>query len=303
MQSIAEQESPQISESPEPAVELINDIDTEQDVIAKVLGENFLDLPQDLYIPPEAMRVFLDTFEGPLDLLLYLIKKQNLDILDIPIAEITRQYVQYIDLMTELKIELAAEYLLMAAMLAEIKSRLLLPRSELESEEEGDDPRAELVRKLQEYERIKKAAEDINEIPRIERDLFTCGASLPKMPDKIMQADVSLDEVIKALRKVFERAKLNTKHKITAEVLSIRDRMTQILSRLQETEFLPFEDLFDRNEGRGGLAVTFIGILELARQSLLEITQAEIMGPVYVRRGQSSDTIDYESIEEEFEHE
>ncbi|MEO0580543.1 MAG: ScpA family protein, partial [Pseudomonadota bacterium] len=226
---------------------------------AIVSGEPVTELPQDLYIPPYALQVFLEAFEGPLDLLLYLIRRQNLDILDIPIAEITRQYVEYIELMTEMQLELAGEYLVMAAMLAEIKSRMLLPRPISEDTDE-DDPRAELVRRLQEYERFKKAAEDIDALPRLERDTYVATAEPP--PRKVVQKlpDITLKELLVAFKDVIERAELYASHHITREPLSVRQRMTEILSSVDGTAFRTFSDLFDVQEGRMGVAVTFIAI-------------------------------------------
>lgn len=249
----------------------------------KVLGETVTDLPQDLYIPPDALRVFLETFQGPLDLLLYLIKKQNIDILDIPIADITRQYVQYVELMQELKLELAAEYLLMAAMLAEIKSRLLLPRTQENDEHEVDDPRAELIRRLQEYERFKTAAENIDALPRMERDIFVADATAPEMELAEVQPEVSLDDILKAFKTVMTRAKLFADHKVEREILSIRERMTIVLSSVKAESFTSFSNLFSVEEGRMGVVVTLIAILELIRQHMIEMVQAEPFAPIYVK--------------------
>ncbi|MEL7537575.1 MAG: ScpA family protein [Pseudomonadota bacterium] len=253
---------------------------------AIVSGEPVTELPQDLYIPPYALQVFLEAFEGPLDLLLYLIRRQNLDILDIPIAEITRQYVEYIELMTEMQLELAGEYLVMAAMLAEIKSRMLLPRPISEDTDE-DDPRAELVRRLQEYERFKKAAEDIDALPRLERDTYVATAEPP--PRKVVQKlpDITLKELLVAFKDVIERAELYASHHITREPLSVRQRMTEILSSVDGTAFRTFSDLFDVQEGRMGVAVTFIAILELMKESLIEVVQSEIYAPLHVRAASS----------------
>lgn len=250
---------------------------------AVVDGEPVTQLPQDLYIPPYALQVFLEAFEGPLDLLLYLIRRQNIDVLDIPIAEITRQYVEYIETMTELQLELAGEYLLMAAMLAEIKSRMLLPRPETVEEEE-DDPRAELVRRLQEYERFKKAAEDLSDLPRLERDVLVASVDAPerkvvttKMPD------VTLKELLLSFHDVLKRAEMFSNLHLQREPLSVRQRMSEILSRIEANNFTTFSDLFDAEEGRMGVAVTFIAILELLRESTIEVVQAEAYAPLHIR--------------------
>lgn len=258
----------------------------------KVLGQDVTELPKDLYIPPEALKIFLEAFEGPLDLLLYLIKKQNLDILDIPIVPITRQYMTYIEVMQDLQLELAAEYLLMAATLAEIKSRLLLPRPPETEEEGGVDPRAELVRRLQEYERFKAAAENIDRMPRLERDLFVANALPPEMEFKIPDPDVALDEILHAFRDVMRRAKLYASHQVGRELLSIRERMTMVLDKLSATEFTDFTRLFTVEEGRMGVVVTLIAILELTRQSVLEIVQNAHCGPIYVKARQAIDSAD-----------
>ena len=249
---------------------------------AVVDGEPVTTLPQDLYIPPYALQVFLEAFEGPLDLLLYLIRRQNIDILDIPIAEITKQYVQYIEVMKELQLELAGEYLLMAAMLAEIKSRMLLPRPESHEEEE-DDPRAELVRRLQEYERYKKAAEDIAELPRLERDVFVASAEAPERKVVTKLPDVTLKELLLAFHDVLKRAEMFSNLHMQREPLSVRQRMTEILSRIKASNFTGFGDLFDPEEGRMGVAVTFIAILELLRESVIEVVQSEDYAPLHVR--------------------
>jgi segregation and condensation protein A len=253
---------------------------------AVVDGEPVTELPQDLYIPPYALQVFLEAFEGPLDLLLYLIRRQNLDILDIPIAEITRQYVEYIELMRELQLELAGEYLLMAAMLAEIKSRMLLPRPPSDDAEE-DDPRAELVRRLQEYERFKKAAEDLSELPRLERDVFVATVDAPERKIVAKLPDVTLKELLLAFRDVLKRAEMFSKLHLHREPLSVRQRMSEILLRVRANVFSSFSDLFDPEEGRMGVAVTFIAILELLRESAIEIAQAEAFAPLHVRAASS----------------
>lgn len=249
---------------------------------AVVDGEPVTELPQDLYIPPYALQVFLEAFEGPLDLLLYLIRRQNLDILDIPIAEITRQYVEYIELMKEMQLELAGEYLLMAAMLAEIKSRMLLPRAEVESEEE-DDPRAELVRRLQEYERFKKAAEDLSDLPRLERDIYVATVDAPERQITTKLPDVTMKELLLAFHDVLKRAEMFSNLHLQREPLSVRQRMSEILVRIKGNSFSTFGDLFDAEEGRMGVAVTFIAILELLKESLIEVVQSEAYAPLHVR--------------------
>src|SRR3989344_3243976 len=236
--------------------------------VAVVRGETLTRLPEDLYIPPEALEVFLETFEGPLDLLLYLIRKQNLDILDIPVAEITRQYMSYIDLMQTIRFELAAEYLLMAAMLAEIKSRMLLPRP-LEEEGEEADPRAELVRRLQEYERYRQAAESLDKFPRVGRDLHLVVIENDLPPAKRIEPNVSLFELLDAFKEVLVRAELYRHHRVKLEALSVRERMTKILERIDSETFLSFEAMFDLREGRMGLVVTFLAVLELLKESLI----------------------------------
>lgn len=253
---------------------------------AVVDGEPVTTLPQDLYIPPYALQVFLEAFEGPLDLLLYLIRRQNIDILNIPVAEITKQYVQYIEVMKELQLELAGEYLLMAAMLAEIKSRMLLPRPQKEEEDE-DDPRAELVRRLQEYERFKKAAEDISELPRLERDVFLASADAPERKVTTKMPDVSMKELLLAFHDVLKRAEMFSNLHLQREPLSVRQRMSEILSRIKASEFTGFADLFDPEEGRMGVAVTFIALLELLRESVIEVVQAEQFAPLHIRAASS----------------
>ena len=251
--------------------------------LATVLGQPVLEIPKDLYIPPDALEVILEAFEGPLDLLLYLIRRQNLDILDIPVAEITRQYVDYIQAMHEMRFELAAEYLVMAAILAEIKSRMLLPRP---PNEEGleDDPRADLVRRLQEYERYKQAAEDLDALPRQERDT-TAGAPA-HMPDRnFLRAppEVDLREMLLALHDVLKRAELFSGHHIKREALSVRQRMSDVLQRLEDGQFHRFETLFAVEEGKLGVLVTFLSLLELAKEQLLDIVQDAPLAPIYVR--------------------
>lgn len=249
---------------------------------AVVEGQPVTELPRDLYIPPHALEVFLEAFEGPLDLLLYLIRRQNLDILDIPIAEITRQYVNYIDVMKDLQLELAGEYLLMAAMLAEIKSRMLLPRPETGEEEEAD-PRAELVRRLQEYERFKKAAEAIDVLPRMERDTYQAAAEVVERPVVTKLPDLTLKEMLLAFNEVMRRAEMFAHHHIQREPLSVRQRMSEVLTRLSAGGFEEFHRLFDPREGRMGVTVTFLAVLELLKESLIEIVQAEPFAPIHVR--------------------
>jgi len=251
--------------------------------LATVRGEPLLKLPDDLYIPPDALEVFLDAFEGPLDLLLYLIRRQNLDILDIPIAEITRQYTGYIEMMQGLRLELAAEYLVMAAILAEIKSRMLLPRPEPEVDDDEGDPRAELIRRLQEYERFKQAADDLDELPRLERDIVIAGAGVPEQRRVQIPPEVDLREVLLALKDVLTRAELFAQHHIQGEPLSVRERMSRIVQRLKSTEFIEFEQLFDLAEGRSGVVVTFLALLELLREHLVDLVQQELFGSIYLR--------------------
>jgi len=249
---------------------------------AIVEGAPITELPRDLYIPPQALEVFLEAFEGPLDLLLYLIKKQNLEILDIPIAEITRQYMEYVELMKELRLELAAEYLVMAAMLAEIKSRMLLPRPARDEGEE-DDPRAELVRRLQEYERYKQAAQDINELPQVGRDVHEVSVPAPFVEIQRLAPRVSLDDLLLALKDVFARAEMYAHHHVQLEPLSVRERMADIIARIQGEGFTDFTALFTVQEGRGGVVVTLLALLELLKESLVELVQAQAYGPIHVR--------------------
>ena len=256
--------------------------------LATVLGQPVLQIPQDLYIPPDALEVILDAFEGPLDLLLYLIRRQNLDILDIPVAEITRQYVDYIQGMHELRFELAAEYLVMAAILAEIKSRLLLPRPP-SAESIEDDPRADLVRRLQEYERYKKAAEDLDTLPRQERDTAPVSAFVPDRAEIRLPPPVDIREMLLALHDVFKRAELFTQHAIKRDALSVRQRMGELLERLADGQFHRFESLFTVEEGKLGVVVTFLGLLTLAKEQLLDIVQEGALAPIYVKSLASGD--------------
>ena len=248
---------------------------------AIVMGRHLTELPKDLYIPPEALEVFLEAFEGPLDLLLYMIRRQNLDILEINVAEITRQYMAYIEMMKAMQLELAAEYLLMAAMLAEIKSRMLLPRQVVEEEEE--DPRAELIRRLQEYERFKQAAEDIDDLPRLGRDVYPASAKEPDRRREKPQPDVAMKELLMALTDVLHRAEMFESHKVQLEKLSTRERMSQVLETLRGKQFVPFVSLFRLNEGRSGVVVTFLAIMELIKETLVEIVQSEPYGPIHVK--------------------
>ncbi len=249
--------------------------------LAVVRGEPFTKVPQDLYIPPDALEVFLEAFEGPLDLLLYLIKRQNLDILDIPICEITTQYMEYVELMKGLRLELAAEYLVMAAMLAEIKSRMLLPKPRVDEEE--DDPRADLIRRLQEYEQFKQAAEDLDALPRMHRDIFQASALVPDLKRVKASPDVSLPELLMALKDVLHRAEMFSHHQIEREPLSVRERMSRILQALPAGRFVDFVALFEASEGRMGVVVTFLAIMELAKEKLIELVQTENFGPIHVR--------------------
>jgi segregation and condensation protein A len=248
---------------------------------ALVQGEPLTVIPQDLYIPPDALLVFLEAFEGPLDLLLYLIKRQNIDILNIPIAAITRQYMEYIHLMEELELELAAEYLVMASMLAEIKSRMLLPRPV--ATEDEDDPRAELIRRLQEYEQYKQATEDMEALDRLERDIYLTSIDIPKMDIDVPLPDVMLSELMNAFRDVVNRAEQFANHHVEREPLSVRERMVRVLELLSADDFTSFTDFFDPGEGRMGVVVSFIAILELLKESLIEIVQSKPYGPIYVK--------------------
>ena len=252
---------------------------------AMVEGEALTQLPHDLYIPPDALQVFLEAFEGPLDLLLYLIRRQNLDILDIPIAEITRQYLQYIDLMQELKLELVGEYLLMAATLAEIKSRMLLPRPPGDASIEEEDPRAELVRRLQEYERFKRAATDLDDLHRVDRDVFPAMAELVERRVVKVLPSVTMQEMLVALKDVMARAEMFAHHHVQRERLSVRQRMSDVLDALRAQAFVEFTQLFRPSEGRMGVAVTFTAILELLREGLIEIVQSDAFAPIHVRAG------------------
>ncbi|HEX3603572.1 MAG TPA: ScpA family protein [Steroidobacteraceae bacterium] len=252
---------------------------------AVVEGQPIIEMPRDLYIPPQALEVFLEAFEGPLDMLLYLIRRQNLDILDIPIAEITRQYMRYIELMQVLQLELAGEYLLMAATLAEVKSRMLLPRVGTEDGSEEADPRAELVRRLQEYERFKRAAEGIDRMPRLERDTWVASAELVDRKVVRIAPQVTLQEMLTAFQDVLSRSDMFAHHHVQREPLSVRQRMTDVLASLQMNAFVDFVRLFTPEEGRRGVTVTFVAVLELLREGLIEIVQSEAYAPLHVRLG------------------
>ena len=263
--------------------EEIESTKTSQDEMpfALVQGAPITELPKDLYIPPDALEVFLEAFEGPLDLLLYLIKKQNIDILEIPLTKITEQYMSYIDLMETLQLELAGEYLLMAAMLAEIKSRMLLPRYTEDDEE--DDPRAELIRRLQEYERYKQAAEKIDELPRYERDLFATVAEFPGRKINQKPPEVSMDSIIRVFSEVLQRVDMFSHHMVHREALSVRERMGIVLEKVNPDSFTDFKDLFSLDEGRAGVIVSLLAILHLVKDSLIQLVQNETNGSIYVK--------------------
>ena len=250
--------------------------------LARLYGEPLFALPQDLYIPPDALEVFLEAFEGPLDLLLYLIRKQNFNILDIPLADVTRQYLAYVDQIRRSNLELASEYLLMAAMLIEIKSRMLLPPKKTEDGSEPEDPRAELVRRLLEYEQMKLAAAKIDSLPLLGRDFLRAQVTIDQTV-VVRFPDVSTVDLRQAWQEILMRAKLNQHHKISREQLSVREHMSIVLRRLQGRRFVEFADLFDTAAGTPVVVVTFVALLELARENLLEITQAEAFAPIYVR--------------------
>ena len=249
---------------------------------ATVNGAPFNQLPDDLYIPPDALEVFLDLFEGPLDLLLYLIRRQNLDIVNIPIAQITHQYIAYIQLMGELNLELAAEYLVMAALLAEIKSRMLLPRQS-EQEDDEEDPRATLIRRLQEYECIKAVAEEIDLLPRVDRDIFAIDVDISSLDVEQPLPDIHLRDMLLAFQNVLKRVDQLSHHQITKEALSVRERMATILEKLKGENSLIFFELFNRKEGRHGIVVSFLAILELGKEGLIEIIQSELFTELRVR--------------------
>jgi len=264
--------------------EVTPDIQHQEELpLAVVHGRALESLPKDLYIPPQALEVILEAFEGPLDLLLYLIRKENLDIVDIPIADITRQYVVYIELMQEMQLELAGEYLVMSALLAEIKSRMLLPRPPAAEEGEEDDPRAELVRRLQEYERYKQAAEDVDALPRLGRDVFQAQAEGPEQKLVRLPPAVDLKDLVAAFQQVMQRASMYAHHHVQMESLSVRERMSSILARVNTSGFTAFSDLFTVAEGRMGVVVSFLAVLELVKESLIELTQSEPFAPIHVK--------------------
>lgn len=279
----AQEDANRVSSSPE---SLSSPLETqpqqEEMPFAIVMGQALTELPKDLYIPPQALAVILEAFEGPLDLLLYLIKRQNIDILDIDVSRITDQYMEYVDLMDAMQFELAAEYLLMAAMLAEIKSRMLLPRS-TDVDEDEEDPRAQLIRRLQEYERFKKAAEEIEELPRQERDSWVASAEPPEINRVRPDPEVEMRELLLALSEVMRRADMFASHHVAREVLSTRERMSEVLERLTGEQFVPFVSLFSVTEGRLGVVVTFLALMELIKEALVEIVQTESFGPIHVK--------------------
>jgi segregation and condensation protein A len=258
------------------------DLHQEEMPFALVQGQPVTEVPHDLYIPPDALEVILEAFEGPLDLLLYLIRRQNLDILDIPITEITEQYIEYIGMLQDDQFELAAEYLVMAAMLAEIKSRMLLPRPDSDDGEE-EDPRAELVRRLQEYERFKQAAENMDELPRTGRDFALTEAYIEDRSAVRLPVEVDLKDLLFALKEVIGRAELFSHHHITQEPLSVRERMSRIIEQLRENPFMKFHQLFDTDEGRMGVVVSFLALMELTREQLVDLIQHEPFGQIYIR--------------------
>jgi segregation and condensation protein A len=276
-----------MTESPTPTEQALQQTEMP---FAYVQGEAVTTLPKDLYIPPDALEVFLEAFEGPLDLLLYLIRRQNLNILDIPIYEITKQYMQYIELMQDMRLELAAEYLVMAAMLAEIKSRMLLPRP-VEDEDE-DDPRAELVRRLQEYERYKQAAEDIDQLPRLERDVFPVNVEAPEKRLVQKPPEVTLQELLVAAKQAMTRAEMFSHHHVQMEPLSVRERMSMVLERIGGDGFTAFTSLFRIEEGRMGVVVSLLAVLELIKESLIELVQSEPFAPIYIKAAGAAATLD-----------
>ena len=277
--------------NPEPQQELSAAPEQAEMPFAVVNGEPLTQLPRDLYIPPQALEIFLEAFEGPLDLLLYLIRRQNLNILDIPIAEITRQYTRYIELMQDLQLELAGEYLVMAATLAEIKSRMLLPRPPGAGELGEEDPRAELVRRLQEYERFKRAAADIDELPRLERDVWQASAELRDRPVARVLPQITLQEMLVAFHEVAQRAEMFAHHHVQREPLSVRERMSNILAALEQGNFVEFSQLFTAAEGRAGVTVAFVAVLELLREELIELTQTAPYAPLHVRIAPTNRTL------------
>ncbi len=273
-----------ISATQEPAAESANVSEAVVHTLPTALvSGQAVQLPEDLYIPPDALQVFLEAFEGPMDLLLYLIKRQNLDILDIPIAAITHQYIEYVEMMRGLRFELAAEYLVMAAYLAEIKSRMLLPREQDHEDDAEADPRAELVRRLQEYEQFKIAAENLDELPREGRDVFNAQTDLPDLKVERPLPQLQLRELLLAFKDVMSRAEFNRHHHIQFETLSVRERMSSILSKIKSDSFIEFTTLFNLAEGRIGVVVTFLAILELLKESMIEVIQNESNSPIHIK--------------------
>ena len=263
----------------------IDDEDYLESIRAVVMGEVMDQVPKDLFIPPDALQVVLEAFEGPLDLLLYLIRKQNLDIANIPVAEITEQYMVYVEMMRRANLDLAAEYLVMAATLAEIKSRILLPRPKT-SQEEEEDPRLALIRQLQQYERFREAANDLEDRPRVNRDVFIASARKDDPNPPTVLPKVTLQQLTRAFQSVLERAHVNQLHQVTRETMSMRERMTNILKVLNDSsnDYLRIEDLFTAEEGRMGLVVTFIALLELFRDDMLIVVQNEAFSPIHIKR-------------------
>ena len=259
---------------------------------AIVMGKAVTELPKDLYIPPRALEVILEAFEGPLDLLLYLIRRQNLDILEIDVSRITEQYMEYVELMDAMQFELAAEYLLMAAVLAEIKSRMLLPRS-VDVDEDEEDPRAQLIRRLQEYERFKKAAEDMDALPRMGRETWAVRVEVGELPSRRAHPEVSMQELLLSLSEVLRRAEMFESHQVTREALSTRERMAEVLDRLKSGQFVLFVSLFTASEGKLGVVVTFMAVLELVKEQLVDLVQNEPFAPIHVKaRGEDESAAD-----------
>ncbi len=276
----------QAADSAPNQAEIAQDNDAQANVLVNevlVNGEVFDNWPHDLFIPPDALEVFLETFQGPLDLLLYLTRKQNLDILDIPVARITKQYMEYVEMMRKFRLDLAAEYLVMAAILAEIKSRLLLPCPVAEEDGDEQDPRAALIRRIQEYERFSQAGMGLNERPRLERELYLVSADFEDSELVKIEPRASLNDLVVAFRNVLERSEVNKHFYFGRERLTVREKMTYILDRVRTTRFLQFEDLFDHHEGKPGLVVSFMAILELARDGMLVVMQNEPFMPVHLK--------------------
>lgn len=282
-QSVAEADSSVVGEAVADSQAGTEKIGQQEMPFALVQGEPMTQLPLDLYIPPDALEVILEQFEGPLDLLLYLIRKQNLDILEINVADIVEQYLEYIDMMKAMQLEVAGEYLVMAAMLAEIKSRMLLPRNNENGDEEEEDPRAELIRRLQEYERFKTAAENLDELPRLERDTWLPEVDAPERIQERIHPEVEMKEIMLAFAAVLRRAERFEHHEIQREQLSTRERMTDVLERLKGGSFTTFRSLFEPKEGKLGVVVTFLAILELVKESLIDIVQQDTFGTIHVK--------------------